>query len=130
MIQRLLTLSALAAALGGCGGVTPGVVSGGIEPCQAILFPGGPTYAAGTVTVLRGAVSWRSTGPGSSQVVFPVSVAALAIVATNTTYRFVLAPGEYVFRAAFPPPVKPTPWISITVQSGSAQHVDIPNMCI
>jgi uncharacterized membrane protein len=120
--------------LSACGSASPpsgeGLVTGGIVPCAAIVPPNGEQYAAGTVMVLKGYVSWRATGPGTSVVVFPKIVAAQETVATNASYQFGLAPGKYVLQAHFPAPANAIPFISITVKVGTAEHVDIPNVCI
>lgn len=121
-------------ALSGCGSPSPpageGLVTGGIVPCAALAAPNGEQYAAGTVTVLKGQVSWRTTSPGTSVVVFPKIVAARATVATNASYQFDLTPGTYVLQAHFPAPANAVPFIGITVKVGATEHVDIPNMCI
>jgi hypothetical protein len=143
VVRRLAIAITMAVAIG-CGSTTnvstaptpipaphdKGVVIGGIIPCQAIIMRGGPQYAPGTVTVLKGKVSWRSTGPGTSVVVFPTTVVAQASVTTNGTYLFTLDPGDYVLQAHFAPPANVTPFTEITVNHGVGVHVDIPNMCI
>jgi hypothetical protein len=117
----------------GCGSPNPppreGLVIGGIIPCAALGPPAGVQYAAGTVTVLEGVVTWRTVGPGMSAAAFPRTVEAQQTVTTNTSYQFALAPGDYVFKAHFPPPANVDPFVSVTVKSGVTQHVDIPNMC-
>jgi hypothetical protein len=117
-----------------CGSHDPppgeGLVVGGIIPCAALGPPAGVQYASGTVTALRGVVTWRTTGPGTSVAVFPKTVDARQTVTTNASYQFALAPGDYVFRAHFPPPATVSPFVSVTVRSGITTHVDIPNMCI
>jgi hypothetical protein len=97
----------------GCGSATPtpapqqfpggrGAVVGGINPCFGIPpTPGGPTYVAGTVTVLRGQVTWKPTGPGSSVPVLPTAQVTEQTLATNATYRFLLDPGSYVLEAHY-----------------------------
>jgi hypothetical protein len=121
-------------AVSGCGPPGPRagevVVTGGIVPCAALAPPNGEQYAAGTVTVLEGQVSWKPTGPGTSVVVFPKIVAAQATVPTNALYQFDLAPGTYVLQAHFSSPANGTPFIGITVTAGPTEHVDIPNRCI
>jgi hypothetical protein len=107
-----------------------GVVSGGIIPCQGIETSNGPQYAAGTVTVLKGQVTWKSTAEGNHEGVFPTSVVDQQSVATNAPYRFALEPGRYVLEARFPPPSNAAPYIDITVQPGDDIWVDIPNQCI
>ena len=106
-----------------------GVVAGGIIPCAGIPIPNGPHYAAGTVTVLNGHVTWQSTGQGNLVNVFPTRVVAQERVATNATYRFVLEPGEYVLEAQFPPPSNVLPYTAVTVRVGDHLSVDVPNMC-
>jgi hypothetical protein len=124
----------LAVSVSACGATSPppgeGLVVGGIIPCAALGPPAGVQYAAGTVTVLEGVVTWRTVGPGTSAAVFPRIVEAQQTVTTNASYQFALAPGNYVFQAHFPPPANAIPFVSVTVRSGVTQHVDIPNMCI
>ncbi len=106
-----------------------GTVSGGIDPCESVSIPGGPRYAAGTVVVLRGSINWRSTGPGTPALVLPTDVVASESVGVDKTYSFRLSPGNYVLVAHFPPPSNVTPFVSVTVTSGTIQPADIPNMC-
>ena len=124
------------------------VVTGGISPCRAIPFPNGPRYAAGTVTVLRGQITWTSIGGGDSQPILPTDVADRAEVGVNGTYRFVLAPGHYVLVATFAPPSNgppvsrvlvngvaqpastPEPFVEVTARAGSTVEAGIPNVCI
>lgn len=107
-----------------------GVVTGGIIPCEGIVIPNGPHYAAGTVTVLKGRVTWKTTAEGNYIGVFPTSVVDQESVATNATYRFALEPGQYVLEAQFRSPSNAAPYIDITVQPGDDVWVDIPNQCI
>lgn len=123
--------------------VAPGVavVTGGIAPCRGISYPTDPKYAAGTVTVLRGQVTWTDVGSGASAVIFPTDVAAHASVGVNGTYRFVLVPGHYVLVATLPAPANPQPmtglpppnaqpFTEVTVHGGSTVQAGIPNMCL
>jgi hypothetical protein len=107
-----------------------GVVSGGIIPCQGLEIPNGSQYAAGTVTVLKGQVTWKSASGGNYVAIFPTSVVGQESVAANATYRFALEPGRYVMEARFPQPSNAAPYIDITVQPGDDIWVDIPNQCI
>jgi hypothetical protein len=100
-----------------------GVVTGGIIPCAGIYVPGSPHYAAGTVTVLKGHVSWKSAEQGYTAMVFPSQVVAQQRVDTNTTYRFVLEPGPYVLQAG-------NAFASVSLQPSDDLFADIPNMCI
>lgn len=106
------------------------VVTGGIIPCAGIAIPSGPHYAGGTVTVLKGQVTWMSSVAGNYAGVFPTRVVDEENVAANATYQFGLAPGRYVLEARFPPPSNAVPYIEITVQPGDDVWVDIPNQCI
>lgn len=123
--------------------VAPGVavVTGGIAPCSGISYPTDPKYAAGTVRVPRGQVTWTDVGPGASAVIFPTDVAARANVGVNGTYRFVLVPGHYVLVATLPAPANPQPmtglpppnaqpFTEVTVHGGSTVQAGIPNMCL
>jgi len=122
----LVALSITAAA------ITPplrGVVSGGIRPCDAFGNPDLPHYAAGTVTVLKGQVTWQSGQGGPSNVdVLPTTVVAQETVPTNGRYRFDLQPGSYVLEAA--PSAGYGPYATVTVNAGDDLLVDIPNECI
>jgi len=126
--DRLMAL-VLLAATAGCAGGNTGTVTGGIIPCAGIPYPGEPHYAAGTVTVLEGQVHWRSTGPGSSMIVFPTAAVAVEQVEVDASYDFILGPGDYVLRARFPAPGNIEPWVSVTVHTGQTAHVDVPNLC-
>jgi hypothetical protein len=126
---RLLALLLLAA-MAGCSSGNTGTVTGGIIPCVALGISGEPHYAAGTVTVLKGQLHWRSTGPGTSVIVFPAAVVVTEQVGLDASYDFILGPGDYVLRARFPGPANIEQWVSVTVRAGQTQHVDIPNTCI
>ncbi len=112
--------------------VTPpvrAVVSGGIRPCDALGSAGLPHYASGTVTVLGGQVTWRSSpGTADSVAVLPTTEVAEASVPPNGTYRFDLAPGRYVLEAG--PRGSYGPFATVTLNAGDDLLVDIPNECI
>jgi hypothetical protein len=98
------------------------VVTGGIIPCSGLSNPNLPQYSAGTVTVLKGQVTWNGTGQGNLQEVLPTEVVAQQRVGTNETYRFVLEPGRYVIQSGV--------YASVTLQPSDDVHVDVPNLCI
>ena len=133
LARRAAVLSCLAALLGACGNTpvsaTDGVVTGGIEPCQGAIVSGGPRYAEGTVTVLRGVVTWKPDG-ARQLAVFPATTVATVQVGRDASYRFALTPGDYVLRAFFPAPVNVQPWVSVAVKPGATVQADIPNMCL
>ena len=117
-------------------GATPlpagmGDVVGGIIPCQGIVVPGGPHYAAGSVVALKGRIRWQQTSvPGNSAQVFPTDVVAQESVAVNTQFHFVLPAGDYVLRGQLPPPANVRPFTEITLKPGVTVSRDIPNMCM
>ncbi len=108
------------------------VVTGGIARCQGIILANSPERVAGTVTVLRGVVTWRPSGPGSSVAVFPTAVAGHADVGANQGYRFVLPPGHYVLIATYAgaTPTNVHPFTQVSVKAGSTVEAGIPNRCI
>lgn len=112
--------------------VTPpvrGLVSGGIRPCDALGSPDLPHYTSGTVTVLNGRVTWKtSQGTPAYVDVLPTTVVAQESVPTSGMYRFDLAPGRYVLEAA--PSGSYGPYAAVTVDAGDDLLVDIPNQCI
>ena len=98
-------------------------------PCEGIPIENRPRYAAGTVDVLQGNVSWKDVGHGDKLLIFPPTLVAQETVAANGTYRFELPAGSYVLRAGFPPPANVQPWASVEVKSRASVRRDIPNMC-
>lgn len=120
--RRGLALLTAGLVLLNCGGALDrqGVVTGGIIPCSGLSISS-PHYAAGTVTVLRGHIIWTGNDQTTSQ--FPSTVVAKETVDVDSTYRFVLDPGDYVLQAGIS-------WASIDVQPGEQLYVDIPNRCI
>lgn len=112
-----------------------GAVVGGIEPCSGLPpSPGGPTYVAGMVRVLRGEVTWRPSGPGSLTAILPATQVDEQTVGTESRYRFVLNPGQYVLQAQyagsrFAGPDAVRPYIPIIVRAGTTLAASIPNEC-
>jgi hypothetical protein len=104
------------------------VVVGGIIPCSGLPARGGPRYAAGTVSVLRGRLTKKTIGRGSYDFVFPKRVVGKATVGQNTPYRFVLSPGHYIFRASYLLG-NVHPFAQVTLKARTVSHIDIPNMC-
>jgi hypothetical protein len=85
---------------------------------------------AGTVTVLRGQIRVKSTGPDKGGTTIPTQVVGHDTVARNAKFRFVLPPGHYVLRAHFPSPSTYAPITGFSVKDATPLHVDIPNECI
>jgi hypothetical protein len=100
-----------------------GVVTGGVVRCSGLYDPNAPHYQGGTVTVLKGQITWKSNEQGNLTDVFPTRRAAQQSVETDGTYWFLLAPGQYVLSAG-------VGHVSVTVQPGDDLGVDVPNMCI
>lgn len=130
--MRSATLGmALAILLAACSAPSgTGVVIGGIEPCQGIIFEGGSHYAAGTVTVYAGELQWTSTSSRTTVRIFPSDVVTTVHVDEDSPYRLVLQPGDYVLRARYDAPSSVAPWLSVTVRAGQTTAENIPNVCI
>lgn len=146
-LTRILLVVGLTVLGTGCGSPIPpgpipvqltagkGAVVGGIAPAMGFPPPRvAPTDVAGTVTVLRGQVSWKPDGPGSFLAVLPTARVAEQSVATNATYRFVLDPGSYVLQAHFAGARFASldavvPYIEVTVSAGKVTAQSIPNEC-
>lgn len=108
-----------------------GVVVGGIDPCEGIYIPSGPRYAAGTVTVLRGVVTWQNVGPGVTKAVLPATVVAKQAVKENSSYRFTLGPGSYVLLGRYAAEGSNAgPFVQIQIRAGAYDLVDIPDLCM
>jgi hypothetical protein len=92
-------------------------------------------YVAGTVTVLRGYVTWTPIGPGTSRAVLPTLKVAEQTVAANATYRLVLDPGSYVLEGQYAGPASASPsplrpFASVIVTAGHTSAAPIPNDCM
>ncbi len=125
----LLTVVLLACVSAACSRPSTGAVSGGIQPCAAITLSGEPHYAAGTVSVLAGQVTWRSLGAGSWQARLPTRVVVSERVGVDATYSFTLVPGRYVL-AGYQAGEEGSPrWVEVTVHNGETVDQDIPNTC-
>lgn len=109
-----------------------GVVVGGLEPCSGLPMSNGPLrYAAGTVTVLQGHVTWGATGTTQEVATFPRTAVAREEVGPNGIYLFLLGAGDYVLEGQYKgASASVTPWVEASVSPGSIAHVDVPNMCI
>jgi sulfite exporter TauE/SafE len=106
------------------------VVTGGIMPCSGLGIIGGPHYAAGTATVLKGLIAWKSVGHGTLQEMLPPNVVTSETVPVDGSFLFYLEPGAYVLVGHYASGSTVTPWVEINVAAGSSRQVDIPNMCI
>jgi hypothetical protein len=100
-----------------------GIVTGGITRCSDLYDPNAPRYEGGTVTVLKGDVTWIPNQQGNLTNVYPANLVAQQTVEADGTYWFLLEPGQYVLRG-------PVGYAGVTVQPGDDLSVDIPNMCI
>jgi hypothetical protein len=129
-LRWILTLTVVSIGVAACAPSLPakGEVVGGISRCDALGTPG-PQYVAGTVTVLRGQVTWRTIRPGTSQAVFPSEKVASQTVGAEGLYQFQLDPGTYVLRGQYISG-NVQPFTSVVVKPGFTTRVDIPNECI
>jgi hypothetical protein len=100
-----------------------GVVTGGIIRCSGLYDPNVPRYDGGTVSVLKGEVTWKPNDQGNLDIVFPPRLVAQETVEPDGTYWFLLEPGQYVLQGGLS-------YVSVTVQPGDDLSVDIPNLCI
>jgi hypothetical protein len=100
-----------------------GVVRGGIVRCSGLYDPNAPYYEGGTVTALKGQVTWKRNRQGTLTDVFPTTRVAQQSVESDGRYSFLLGPGDYVLQAG-------PGHVGVTVQPGDDLSVDIPNMCI
>lgn len=138
---RISTVTALAVLTVGCnpfesptpGAVAPngkGVVTGRISRCEGTFDPNVSRYVPGTVSVLKGRLTWKALGAGMSTPVLPALLVAQATVTADSSYRFVLDPGQYVLRGDDSSAIAvPGRFISVTVKTGLIMDVDIPNAC-
>jgi hypothetical protein len=100
-----------------------GVVRGGIVRCSGLYDPNAPYYEGGTVTALKGQVTWKRNRQGNLTDVFPTTRVAEQSVESDGRYSFLLEPGDYVLQAG-------PGHVGVPVQPGDDLSVDIPNMCI
>ncbi len=100
-----------------------GVVTGGIVHCSGLYDPNAPRYDGGTVSVLKGEVTWKPNDQGNLDFVFPPLRVAQQTVGPDGTYWFLLEPGRYALQGG-------VSYAGVTVQPGDDLSVDIPNLCI
>lgn len=108
------------------------LVLGGIQPCSGLppqRVRARPRYAAGTVSVLAGRLSWGPWRHGTRALIYPRHIVAQQTVRVNAMYRFALLPGHYVLTARLPH-ANVRPFVQIVVREGTTVHADIPNMCM
>ena len=96
---------------------------------MGIVPPTPPGYAAGTVVVLRGTVTWKPVSTGVTKSVFPTETVTAAVTPKGDEYRFILSPGPYVLVAYYATPA-PMSWVSVSVAAGHTTRQDIPDRCL
>jgi hypothetical protein len=101
-----------------------GRVTGYIDACEAVGLPRA-RHAAGTVTALRGRLTWKDDGRGTYQPRLPTTAAARQRVAAGHTFSFDLAAGQYVLVARG----GDLSFIDATVTAGRVLYQDLPNRC-
>jgi hypothetical protein len=100
-----------------------GIVTGGITRCSGLYDPNAPRYEGGTVTALKGEVTWKPNDQGNLDIVFPRNLVTQETVEPDGKYWFLLDPGHYVLQGGLS-------YAAVTVQPGDDLSVDIPNLCI
>jgi hypothetical protein len=108
-----------------------GRVTGYIDACLGIYFPGAPRYAAGTVTALRGRETWRNIGDGDSLPQLPPAATATAArrhVAAGQAFSFDLTAGQYALVARYDDG-NGRNIVNVTVTAGQVLHLDFPDIC-
>lgn len=103
-----------------------GEVTGYIDPCEGIDI--GLPYAAGTVTALSGRPTWKPDGHGTSRLQLPATVAARQHVDENHTFRFDLAPGQYVLMARYDGG-NAVSFLDVTIAAGRDLNRNLPDLC-
>jgi len=109
-----------------------GAVTGYIQPCEGL--PIRLSYAAGTVTALRGRETWKPVGSESNRtyqtyrLVLPATVAARQHVRENQRFSFNLPPGRYVLVGRYDNSGAMTD-LDVTIAMGKVLHRDLPNTC-
>lgn len=128
--KRCSLAAAVCLGLAGCAQLSGGngEVVGVIHRCEALVVPG-PQYAAGTVSVLKGTVRWRTIGPGTSEAVFPTDRITSQTTGSDGIYQFQPDPGAYVLAARYASG-NAAPWATVVVKVGVTTRVDIPNLCL
>jgi hypothetical protein len=116
-----------------------GVVTGHLSACQgAALPPGYPLpVTPGTVTVVRGTVSWKHSGPGTWQMIYPRGPAIAEQYIGNNyhqTFRFVLPPGRYVLYGRYRDGQYPNgtfgTYATVSVTTHHVVRVNLPDLCM
>jgi hypothetical protein len=122
--------------------IRTGSVVGHLDACAALPdLPGRPPrpprITPGTVTAVRGTVSWKPIGPGTWREILPNGpVVARAHISDNyhQVFRFALPPGTYVLigrydGVSYPPAVTATTITQVSVIAGKTLHADLPDDC-
>ena len=129
--------STRAAAPAGAGPILPvpgaGIVTGHLSACFGIdPLNGPPPVTPGTVFVLRGKLTLKPDGPGTWRLVFPKGPAVASEYISNNsdpTFRFTLAPGQYVLAGRYGAGPGYAASRQVTVTAGTVIRVDLPNVC-
>ena len=113
-----------------------GYVTGHLAACSGLLpQPGKPApVTLGTVTVVRGTVTWKQTSPGTWQIRYPTGPIVAAERIENNyqqAFGFRLAPGHYALLGRYGDgyPGVPATSANIQVTVGKVTHVDLGNAC-
>jgi hypothetical protein len=104
-----------------------GAVTGYIDACEGVEVTR-PYHAAGTVTALRGRLTWKDNSRGTRPLRLPATAAARQRVAEGQAFSFDLAVGQYalVVRDGGGNVLS---FVDVTVTAGRVLHRDLPNLC-
>ena len=111
-----------------------GIVTGHLAACFGMAVPNRPLpVTPGTVVVLRGRITWKPTGPGSAQMIYPKGpILAQEHISNNyhQTFRFALPPGQYVIAGRYGASTSYDTFSQVTVAAGRVVRVNLPNECM
>jgi hypothetical protein len=116
-----------------------GIVTGQLSVCMgAALPPGHPLpVTPGTVTAVRGTVSWKHSGPGTWQMIYPKGPAMAEQYIGNNyhqTFRFTLPPGRYVLFGRYADGQYPNgtfgTYATVSVTAGHVVRANLPDLCM
>jgi hypothetical protein len=118
--------------------IRTGTIVGHLDACSGLpVLPGwSPPVTPGTVTAIRGTVSWKPIGPGTWREILPTGpVVARAHISNNyhQVFRFALSPGRYVLigrydKVSYPGGTFGTD-TEVSVIAGKTVGADLPNDC-
>jgi hypothetical protein len=107
--------------------IRAGVVTGHLAACTGLPVN---VITPGTVTVLRGTVTWKLVSPGTWRLVLPAKVVTSEHISNNydQMFRFTLPPGKYVLAGRYDRGNAVT-FRQVQVSAGQVIREDLPDVC-